>query len=188
MDLVLKDGIWILNINMIQSLALAVITYYLGVWVKTKVSVLDRLSMPSPVVGGMIFAVILSVLQAAGILIVHFDSTLQTLLMLAFFTTIGMMASVKVVKQGGKLLVGCGGVLADADDHHAPLLEYAIGCGEGAGLAGAAGGVVPGIEIQHHLLAPEVGQAVDLALGVGQGEVGCEGIFTEHERCLLLCG
>ena len=106
MDLVLKDGIWILNINMIQSLALAVITYYLGVWVKTKVSVLDRLSMPSPVVGGMIFAVILSVLQAAGILIVHFDSTLQTLLMLAFFTTIGMMASVKVVKQGGKLLVG----------------------------------------------------------------------------------
>ena len=106
MDLVLKDGIWILNINMIQSLALAVITYYLGVWVKTKVSVLDRLSMPSPVVGGMILAVILSVLQAAGILIVHFDSTLQTLLMLAFFTTIGMMASVKVVKQGGKLLVG----------------------------------------------------------------------------------
>ena len=106
MDLVLKDGIWILNINMIQSLALAVITYYLGVWVKTKVSVLDRLSMPSPVVGGMILAVILSVLQAAGVLIVHFDSTLQTLLMLAFFTTIGMMVSVKVVKQGGKLLVG----------------------------------------------------------------------------------
>ena len=106
MDLVLKDGIWILNVNMIQSLALAVITYYLGVWVKAKVSVLDRLSMPSPVVGGMILAVILSVLQAAGILIVHFDSTLQTLLMLAFFTTIGMMASVKVVKQGGKLLVG----------------------------------------------------------------------------------
>ena len=36
MDLVLKDGIWILNINMIQSLALAVITYYLGVWVNAE--------------------------------------------------------------------------------------------------------------------------------------------------------
>ena len=62
--------------------------------------------MPSPVVGGMILAIILSILQGSEILIVHFDSTLQTLLMLAFFTTIGMMASIKVVKQGGKLLVG----------------------------------------------------------------------------------
>ena len=106
MDFELKDGLWILNINMIQSLALAVVTYYLGVWVKSKVSLLERLSMPSPVVGGMILAIILSILQGSEILIVHFDSTLQTLLMLAFFTTIGMMASIKVVKQGGKLLVG----------------------------------------------------------------------------------
>lgn len=106
MDIAFENGIWVLNINMIQSLALAVVTYYLGVWVKAKVAILERLSMPSPVVGGMILAVILSVLQGCGILLVHFDSTLQTLLMLAFFTTIGMMASVKVVKQGGKLLVG----------------------------------------------------------------------------------
>ena len=106
MDFELKDGLWILNINMIQSLALAVVTYYLGVWVKSKVSLLERLSMPSPVVGGMILAIILSILQGSEILVVHFDSTLQTLLMLAFFTTIGMMASIKVVKQGGKLLVG----------------------------------------------------------------------------------
>ena len=106
MDVALENGIWVLNINMIQSLALAVVTYYLGVWVKSKVAILERLSMPSPVVGGMILAIILSLLQGAGILLVHFDSTLQTLLMLAFFTTIGMMASIKVVKQGGKLLVG----------------------------------------------------------------------------------
>ena len=97
MDIAFENGIWVLNINMIQSLALAVVTYYLGVWVKAKVAILERLSMPSPVVGGMILAVILSVLQGCGILLVHFDSTLQTLLMLAFFTTIGMMASVKVV-------------------------------------------------------------------------------------------
>lgn len=34
MDLALENGIWVLNINMIQSLALAVVTYYSGVWVK----------------------------------------------------------------------------------------------------------------------------------------------------------
>ena len=76
MDIAFENGIWVLNINMIQSLALAVVTYYLGVWVKTKVAILERLSMPSPVVGGMILAVILSILQGCGILLVHFDSTL----------------------------------------------------------------------------------------------------------------
>ena len=64
MDIAFENGIWVLNINMIQSLALAVVTYYLGVWVKTKVAILERLSMPSPVVGGMILAVILSILQS----------------------------------------------------------------------------------------------------------------------------
>ena len=59
MDIAFENGIWVLNINMIQSLALAVVTYYLGVWVKAKVAILERLSMPSPVVGGMILAVIL---------------------------------------------------------------------------------------------------------------------------------
>ena len=67
MDIAFENGIWVLNINMIQSLALAVVTYYLGVWVKAKVAILERLSMPSPVVGGMILAVILSVLQGCGI-------------------------------------------------------------------------------------------------------------------------
>ena len=35
----------------------------------------------------------------------HFDSSLQTLLMLAFYTTIGLMASLKLIKKGGTLLV-----------------------------------------------------------------------------------
>ena len=79
MDIALENGIWVLNINMVQSLALAVVTYYLGVWVKSKVAILDRLSMPSPVVGGMILAIILSLLQGAGILLVHFDFQLSLL-------------------------------------------------------------------------------------------------------------
>lgn len=54
----------------------------------------------------MPFAFLLSVLEGSGIMRVVFDSTLQTVLMLAFFTTIGMMASLKLIGQGGKLLLG----------------------------------------------------------------------------------
>ena len=105
MDTVLNSGALVIHVNMIQTLAMAVVTYYLGVWIRSKVNLLERLSIPSPVIGGMILAVILSILQAYEILVVQFDSTLQTLLMLAFFTTIGLMASLKVVKQGGLLLL-----------------------------------------------------------------------------------
>ena len=99
MDAVINSGALVIHVNMIQTLALAVVTYYLGVWIRSKVSILERLSIPSPVIGGMTLAIILSVLQAYQILVVQFDSTLQTLLMLAFFTTIGLMASLKVVKH-----------------------------------------------------------------------------------------
>lgn len=106
METALQDGMLVVNLNMIQALAAAVITYYFGAWVKSHTPVFKRYSVPSPVIGGMTLAIVLSILQGAGIMSVNFDPTLQKLLMLAFFTTIGLMASVKVVTQGGKLLVG----------------------------------------------------------------------------------
>ncbi len=96
----------VVHVDMVQALALAVCTYYFGVWLKHVIPVLERFSVPSPVVGGMPFAFVLSVLEGYGVMRVEFDSTLQTVLMLAFFTTIGMMASLKLISQGGKLLLG----------------------------------------------------------------------------------
>ncbi len=93
------------NIDMVQALALAVLAYWGGTWIKKKIPLLERFSVPSPVVGGMPIAFVLSVLEANEMLRVVFDSKLQSMLMLAFFTTIGMMASLKLIKQGGKLLV-----------------------------------------------------------------------------------
>lgn len=99
-------GITVLQIDKVQAVALAVCTYYFGVWLKGRVGFLSRFSIPSPVVGGMTFAAVMSALEYGGVLKLQIDSTLQTVLMLAFFTTIGLMASLKVVTGGGKLLVG----------------------------------------------------------------------------------
>ena len=96
----------VVNVTSIQAVALAIATYFFGVWLKSKVRFLEKYSVPSPVVGGMLFATILSTLEAYGVMKVNFDSSLQTLLMLAFFTTIGLVASLKIVAEGGKMLVG----------------------------------------------------------------------------------
>lgn len=100
------NNISVINISNIQAVALAICTYFFGVWVKKKVPFFDKYSIPSPVVGGMSFAFVLSCLQYFDIAKFNFDSSLQTLLMLAFFTTIGLVASLKIVTQGGKLLLG----------------------------------------------------------------------------------
>ena len=105
MDLTNLNGLWILKVDMIQAVAFAVLTYYFGTWLKTKIQLLRRLSVSSPVVGGIIVAITLSILEGMGILRVEFDTTLQKQLMLAFFTTIGLMASLKIVRKGGIMLV-----------------------------------------------------------------------------------
>ena len=105
MDYAFKGGVLFVNVSAIQALALAVLTYYFGVWVKKHVSILEKYSIPSPVVGGILFSIVLSILDGMNIMKVHFDSSLQTLLMLAFYTTIGLMASLKLIKKGGTLLI-----------------------------------------------------------------------------------
>lgn len=96
----------VIAVDKVQAVALAVCTYYFGVWLKGKVGVLSRYSIPSPVVGGMSFAIVVSFLEYFNLVKVQIDSTLQTVLMLGFFTTIGLMASLRVVKDGGRLLLG----------------------------------------------------------------------------------
>lgn len=64
------------------------VTYYFGAWLRKKVPFLEKYSVPSPVVGGMLVALVLSCLEYFHFMKVNFDTSLQTLLMLAFFTTI----------------------------------------------------------------------------------------------------
>ena len=53
----------VIAVDKVQAVALAVCTYYFGVWLKGKVGVLSRYSIPSPVVGGMSFAIVVSFLE-----------------------------------------------------------------------------------------------------------------------------
>jgi len=86
---------------MIQTLALAIVVYYIGRLIKTKVTILEKFCIPSPVVGGLIFAILNLILTESNIMTISLDSTLQNPFMLAFFTTIGLGASFKLIKQGG---------------------------------------------------------------------------------------
>lgn len=95
---------------MYQTLGLAVLVLYFGSWLKKKVSFLEKFCIPSPVIGGLIFAVISCVLYVTGVVELSFDETLKTVCMVMFFTSVGFQANLKVLKSGGIGLViflGC---------------------------------------------------------------------------------
>ncbi|MDF2500805.1 MAG: sodium/glutamate symporter [Anaerosporomusa subterranea] len=99
------DGILTVQVNMIQAVALAMMVFYLGHAIRNRLALLQRFSIPAPVVGGLLFALLASILRLTGILALDIDSTLQTTLMLMFFTTIGIGASLVLLRKGGMPLV-----------------------------------------------------------------------------------
>jgi ESS family glutamate:Na+ symporter len=91
----------VLKLDMVQTLALASVVLFAGYAIRRRVGVLDRYNIPAPVVGGFLFAAAALALRLAGVLAFEFDTTLQPPLMIAFFTTIGLGASLGLLKVGG---------------------------------------------------------------------------------------
>lgn len=91
----------VLKLDMIQTLALAALVLFAGYGTRRRVGVLDRYNIPAPVVGGFLFATGALALRLGGVMALEFDTTLQTPLMIAFFTTIGLGASLGLLKVGG---------------------------------------------------------------------------------------
>lgn len=94
-----------IELNQITTLFLAVALYLLGMALVNRIGFLNRFLIPAPVIGGLIFATLALVLKTTGIVEITLDTSLQSLFMIAFFTTVGLGASFKLIKLGGKLLV-----------------------------------------------------------------------------------
>ena len=91
----------VLKLDMIQTLALASVVLFMGYGVRKRVGVLDRFNIPAPVIGGFLFAALALALRQTSVLSFEFTTTLQSPLMVAFFTTIGLAASLGLLRIGG---------------------------------------------------------------------------------------
>lgn len=91
----------VLQLDAVQSVALSVVVLLLGQAIRGKVKVLEKFCIPAPVIGGLIFAILALFLRQSNILQFQIDTTLQGILMTAFFTTVGFTASLKLLKKGG---------------------------------------------------------------------------------------
>lgn len=87
--------------NMAETLAIAVCLLLIGRWIKGKVYFFEKFFIPAPVIGGVIFSIISLIGYNMQLFVFDFDGSLKNLLMVAFFTTIGFLASLKMLKKGG---------------------------------------------------------------------------------------
>ena len=88
-----------------MTIVAAVAVLLVGYVCVNKVSILKKYNIPEPVAGGLVAAVITYILFKGSNITVNFDTNIQQIFMLMFFTSVGLSASFVKLKEGGKLLL-----------------------------------------------------------------------------------
>lgn len=105
MEFIRENGILNINLDSILTLALAVIVLLVGYGVKNRSAFLRKYCIPAPVVGGFLFMFITFIGYKTNSFNFAYENVFQSTFMLAFFTTVGLGANLRILKSGGKLLI-----------------------------------------------------------------------------------
>ena len=170
-----------LQLDAVQTLAFAGLALFLGYALCRAIPVLGRYNLPPPVVGGLVFALAAWAAHSRDTALFTLDTSLQSPLMIAFFTTIGINASLWLLKISGRqvlvfLLLASGFAIVQN------LLGIAVAMGFGlhplfgvlAGSTTLTGGPATGLAF-----APLFEQA---------GVTGAESIAVASAMAGIVCG
>ena len=155
------------KISAVQVLGLAALGVVMGIWLKRRIPLLDRLNIPVSILGGMVYALAALVCRDR-IVNIDADVVLRDLLMIAFMTTIGLSARLDLVRRGGARLLW---FLAAATV--GAVLQNLLGIALAHGL-----GVDPRLGILTGSVALAGGPATALAFGGTFEKMGVAGATT----------
>lgn len=94
-----------ISLNIISTLVLAIILFLIGNLIKNKVKFFIKFCIPAPVIGGLLFSILVLILSKFNICKISMNTSLMQYLISAFFSTVGLGVSFSLIKKGGKLLV-----------------------------------------------------------------------------------
>jgi ESS family glutamate:Na+ symporter len=101
LELTVVEGLRTFKFDLVFSLALAALALFVGYFVQRRVPFLSRANIPAAAVGGLLFAGAVFALRAWGVAGVSLNTTLRAPLQTAFFTTIGLSATLGLLRAGG---------------------------------------------------------------------------------------
>ena len=95
----------ILHLGPFFAVTLGIIVLFVGKRLNDAIGILREFSIPEPVTGGLLFSVVIALVYLASGVEVEFELTARDVLLVYFFTTIGINASLRDLLNGGKPLV-----------------------------------------------------------------------------------
>jgi len=126
-----------LQVNGVDTLIVSIVVLYVGNLLTRHIWVLEKYSIPQAVTGGLLCSVLILVVANFGGPKIVFDLELRDLLLLAFFSTIGLSAKFARLKAGGKpllILVICAAVFLVIQNGTGVLIALGLGDHPGYGL------------------------------------------------------
>ena len=182
-----------LQLDAVQTLAFAGIALFLGYGLCRVIPVLSRYNLPPPVIGGLVFALAAWAAHSRGATLFVLDTGLQTPLMIAFFTTIGINASLWLLKISGRqvlvfLLLASGFAVVQN------LLGIAVAMGFGlhplfgvlAGSTTLTGGPATGLAFAPLFEQAGVAGAESIAVASAMAGIVCGGLIGGPVATLLI--
>jgi ESS family glutamate:Na+ symporter len=156
---------------------LAIAVWFIGTVLNKKITLFERYSIPVAVTGGLLCSLVVTAVYYGFDITINFDTRLRDLLLLVFFSTIGLSAKLSLLKEGGKalaVLLVAAAVLLVLQDTTGVLLAMAFGGHPGYGLFGGsvslAGG--HGTAIAWGGVAEEAGLKAAKELGIAFATFG----------------
>ncbi len=91
-----------IQLDAVETIAFGGVVLFGGYALCRLIPVLGRYNIPEPVVGGLVMALIALVAYHFDTTLITFDTSLQQPLMVAFFTTVGVNASMALLRVSGR--------------------------------------------------------------------------------------
>ena len=99
----ITDGV--LRLGPFMAVTIGIIVLFAGKRINDSIGFLREFSIPEPVTGGLLFSILFGLVYALSDVAVEFDLAARDILLVYFFTTIGINASLRDLLAGGKPLV-----------------------------------------------------------------------------------
>ena len=93
-----------LDLNIVSTLILAIVLCLFGNFIKNKFNIFNKVCIPTPVIGGLFFSLLIFILRKFGILEITMDTSLMPYFLSIFFISVGFCINIFSAKGGGKLL------------------------------------------------------------------------------------
>ena len=93
-----------LDLNIVSTLILAIVLCLFGNFTKNKFNIFNKVCIPTPVIGGLFFSLLIFILRKFGILEITMDTSLMPYFLSIFFISVGFCINIFGAKGGGKLL------------------------------------------------------------------------------------